>query len=77
MLGTMENDVSNDPLAAVADGTGGKFFHNSNDLDGGLRDIAALPAASYVLGFSPVEEKDNGMYHNLKIKLPNHQDIRI
>ena len=77
MLGTMENDVSDDPLAAVAYGTGGKFFHNNNDLDGGLRDIAALPEASYVLGFSPVEEKANGMYHKLKIKLPNRQDINI
>jgi VWFA-related protein len=77
MEGTIENDVSDDPLASIAEGTGGKFFHNSNDLDGGLRDIAALPAASYVLGFSPDEVKDNGMYHNLKVKLPNHHDIRI
>ena len=77
LLGTMENDVSDDPLAAIAYGTGGKFFHNSNDLDGGLRDIAALPAASYVLGFSPDEAKDNGVYHNLKVKLPNHHDIHI
>jgi VWFA-related protein len=77
LLGTMENDVSDDPLASIAYGTGGKFFHNSNDLDGGLRDIAALPAASYVLGFSPEEAKDNGVYHNLKVKLPNHHDIRI
>ena len=77
MLGTVENDVSDDPLASIAYGTGGKFFHNSNDLDGGLRDIAALPAASYVLGFSPDEAKDNGVYHNLKVKLPNHHDIHI
>jgi hypothetical protein len=77
LLGTIENDVSDDPLAAIAYGTGGKFFHNSNDLDGGLRDIAALPAASYVLGFSPEDAKDNGTFHNLKIKLPNHHDIHI
>lgn len=77
MLGTMENEVSDDPLSAIAYGTGGKFFHNSNDLDGGLRDLAALPAASYVLGFSPDEVKDNGMYHNLKVKLPNHQYTNI
>ncbi len=77
ILGTMENDTSDDPLASIAYGTGGKFFHNNNDLDGGLRDIAALPEASYVLGFSPVDEKDNGTYHNLKIKVPNRQDINI
>jgi VWFA-related protein len=76
-LGTIENDVSDDPLASIAYGTGGKFFHNSNDLDGGLRDIAALPSASYVLGFSPDQVKDNGAFHDLKVKLPNHHDIRI
>jgi VWFA-related protein len=77
MLGTMENDISDDPLASIAHGTGGKFFHNSNDLDGGLRDIAALPSASYVLGFSPDVVKDNGAYHELKVKLPNHHDVHI
>ena len=77
MLGTLENDVSDDPLSAIAYGTGGKFFHNNNDMDRGLREMAEVPAASYVLGFSPDEVKDNGVYHNLKVKLPNHHDIRI
>jgi VWFA-related protein len=77
ILDTIENDVSDDPLAAIAEGTGGKFFHNNNDLNTGLRELAEVPAASYVLGFSPDEAKDNGAFHNLKVKLPNLRDIRI
>jgi VWFA-related protein len=77
ILETIENDASDDPLAAIAEGTGGKFFHNNNDMNTGLRELAEPPAASYVLGFSPDQAKDNGVYHNLKVKLPNHHDIHI
>ena len=77
MLGTMENEVSDDPMAAIAYGTGGKFFHDNNDMIGGLRQMAEVPEASYVLGFSPEEIKDNGVFHNLKVKVPGQHDIAI
>ncbi len=72
-----ERDVAGDTMSALAEGTGGKFFHTSNDLDSGLREIAALPAASYVLGFSPVDVKDNGVYHDLKVRVPGKNAISI
>jgi VWFA-related protein len=72
-----EEDVAGDSMAALAYGTGGKFFHNSNDLDGGIRQIAELPAASYVIGFAPDEVKDNGAYHNLKVRVPGQRDITV
>ena len=72
-----ESDVAGDSMAALAYGTGGKFFHNNNDLDSGVRQMAELPEASYVIGFSPDEVKDNGAYHNLKVKLPNHHDVNV
>ena len=37
----------------VADGTGGKFVRNTNDLDGAMRQLAATPKYRYILGFSP------------------------
>jgi hypothetical protein len=76
-LSSAEQDIAGDPMAALAYGTGGKFFHNNNDLDAGVRQMAELPAASYVLGFSPDEVKDNGVYHNLKVILPNHHNLNI
>ncbi len=58
-----------DVLAELADGTGGTFFHNSNDLEGGFKRIAAPPEYYYVLGFSPQNLKFDGSYHNLKVSL--------
>ncbi len=56
-------------LAELADGTGGTFFHNSNDLDAGFQRVAAAPEYYYVLGFSPENLKLDGSYHKLKVTL--------
>lgn len=56
-----------DVLAELADGTGGKFFHNDNDFKGGLDEIAARPEYLYVLGFSPENLKPDGSFHALKV----------
>jgi VWFA-related protein len=77
MLADEEHEVSNDPMAAIAYGTGGKFFHDNNDLVGGVRQLAEAPEVSYVLGFSPEEIKDNGAFHNLKVKVPGQRDLSI
>jgi VWFA-related protein len=60
-----------DILAQLADGTGGTFFHNRNDLDEGMRQAGAAPAFSYLLGFSPQNLKIDGRYHALKVSLTN------
>lgn len=56
-------------LEELADGTGGVYFHNSNDLDMGFREAGSEPEASYLLAFSPNDLKANGKYHKLKVKL--------
>jgi hypothetical protein len=61
------------PLAELADGTGGVFFHDRNDIDQGLLHAAAEPEVSYVLGFTPQNLKLDGKYHNLKITLVNKE----
>jgi VWFA-related protein len=60
-------------LAQFADGTGGTFFHNRNDLDQGLRQAVAAPPVSYLLGFSPQNLKIDGRYHALNVTLTNKQ----
>src|SRR5947207_14342125 len=42
-----------DVLAQLADGTGGNFYHNRNDVDEAMREAGAPPGVSYFLGFSP------------------------
>jgi VWFA-related protein len=66
-----------DILAQLADGTGGTFFHNRNDIDEGLREATAAPAMSYLLGFSPQNMKINGAYHTLKVSLTGKQKFSV
>jgi VWFA-related protein len=58
-----------DLLIALADGTGGTFFHNNNDFDEGFRRVAETPEYSYVLGFSPQSLKLDGSFHSVKVTL--------
>jgi hypothetical protein len=58
-----------DVIEDLAEGTGGTFFHDNNDLSAGLERLVAAPAFSYVLGFSPTEVKEDGQFHRLKIRL--------
>ncbi len=65
--------AESDVLAVLADGTGGTFFHNSNDMDEGLRRVAETPEYSYVLGFTPLNLKMNGSFHTLKVSVKVHE----
>jgi VWFA-related protein len=65
--------AQDDILSELADGTGGLFFHNRNDIDQGLLQAAAEPEVSYVLGFSPQNLKLDGKYHHLKVTFINKQ----
>jgi VWFA-related protein len=66
-----------DVLADLANGTGGTFFHNDNDLKGGLNILAARPEYVYILGFSPEDLKYDGAYHALKVTLKNPAGLTI
>jgi hypothetical protein len=44
--------LSEDVMAELADGTGGTYFHNSNDLEGGFERLTAAPECLYLLEFS-------------------------
>jgi hypothetical protein len=56
-------------MEELADATGGRYFHNNNDLKAGFGEVAAAPEFVYVLGFSPQNLKLDGPYHALKVKL--------
>jgi VWFA-related protein len=61
--------LQEDIMAELADGTGGSFFHNSNDLKGGLESLTAAPEFLYVLQVSLGDVKPDGRYHRLKVKI--------
>ncbi|HET9399343.1 MAG TPA: VWA domain-containing protein [Candidatus Acidoferrales bacterium] len=72
-----EAKFKDDPLTALAEETGGRFFHNSNDLERGVQELAATPDVSYVLGFTPENLRQDGAYHSLKVNLANSHGLTI
>lgn len=56
-------------MAELADGTGGTYFHNSNDLEGGFRILTAVPEYIYLLEMSLEHVKLDGSYHPVKVKV--------
>jgi VWFA-related protein len=69
--------AQSDILGQLADGTGGTFFQNRNDIDQGLRHAVAAPPLSYLLGFSPQNLKVDGRYHTLKVTLASKQKFTV
>jgi VWFA-related protein len=56
-------------MAELAHGTGGTYFHNSNDLEGGFKSLTQAPEYVYLLVFSPENAKPDGTYHPLRVKV--------
>jgi VWFA-related protein len=61
--------ASENVMAELADGTGGTYFHNNNNLEAGLSNLLAGPEYLYLLAFSTANIKFNGAYHNLNVKV--------
>jgi VWFA-related protein len=56
-------------MSSLADGTGGTYFHNSNDLEGGFQKLAEVPEYIYMLEISLEKVKLDGSYHRLRVKV--------
>jgi VWFA-related protein len=56
-------------MAELADGTGGTFFHNRNDLEAGLKELTDVPECLYMLELSVSDVKRNGSLHHLNVKV--------
>jgi VWFA-related protein len=63
---------SGDVLIELTQGTGGRFFHNNNDLAAGFASLAGHPD-EYTLAFSPRDLKRDGKFHELKVTLATKQ----
>jgi VWFA-related protein len=68
-----DGDVMND----LAEGTGGVFFHDNNNLRVGFEQVATAPEFSYVLGFSPTELMADGTFHSLRVRLQNEKGASV
>jgi len=64
------------PLENITNGTGGRYFRDTNDLAGAM-DLATHPEVSYLLAFNP--GTPDGKFHTLKIrfKSKNGDDLQF
>lgn len=67
-LGNARELAATDVMVELAEGTGGQFFHNSNDLKAGFGALAGHPEV-YILAFAPQALKPDGKFHALKVTL--------
>jgi VWFA-related protein len=65
-----------DIMAELAAGTGGIFFHNGNNLAGGLSALEAGPEYRYLLEISLQDVKPDGAFHALKVEV-NQKDMKV
>jgi VWFA-related protein len=67
-LDAARETFATDVLEEVAEGTGGNYVHDSNDLKCGFSRTAGSPAY-YILGFAASNMKPDGKFHALKVVL--------
>jgi len=56
-------------MSELANGTGGAFFHNNNDLGAGFTSLTDGPEVVYMLELSLDGVKPDGAYHRVKVKV--------
>jgi len=61
--------LAEQPMAELADATGGVFYRNRNDLNEGFKQLVEAPEVVYVLELSLAGVKADGSYHRLKVKV--------
>jgi VWFA-related protein len=69
-------NISENVMSELANGTGGTFFHNSNDLAGGFALLAQAPEYVYLLEMSLDKVRSDGAFHRLKVKV-NRDNVKV
>jgi len=58
-----------EPLNQLANDTGGLFFHNSNDIYNGIRQISSRIEYYYVLTYAIPPQKPDGRFHAIRVEV--------
>ena len=56
-------------MSQLTSSTGGTYYHDANDFEGGLASLFVPPEYLYLLQFSPNGTKQDGTFHVLKVKV--------
>lgn len=61
-----------DVLQDLSTMTAGNFIANKDDLESGFEAAIPLPPAYYVLGYKPIDSRENGRFHSVRIQVVRH-----
>lgn len=66
-------------LGMLAEETGGQVYHAKkvNDLNGIYEKIIADLGKVYSLGYQPLDDKGNGAWRSISVKIPNHPNLTV
>jgi VWFA-related protein len=70
-------EATRDAMHALAADTGGFLFHNSNDLQAGLRQMLQDTETYYVLAYEPTNTKRDGAFRRIEVRLPGQRDVKV
>jgi len=56
-------------MKVLAEDTGGKAYYHTNDIMNSIREAVADTEATYTLAYYPSEQKLDGRYHSIKVKV--------
>jgi len=62
-------------MDAMAEATGGKAFYNTNGLKEAVQKSLNLGSHYYTISYTPSNDKWDGNYRNIRVKLANNQNI--
>ncbi|HXB56675.1 MAG TPA: VWA domain-containing protein [Vicinamibacteria bacterium] len=64
-------------LQTVANDTGGFLVRGTNDLTAGMRRMLADNEAYYLLAYEPVNQKRDGHFHRIELRLPHRPQLVV
>ena len=64
-------------MSELASRTGGRAYYNTNDLAKALREAVEDSVVSYTLGFYPADERFDGKFHKLEVKVPELHGMNL
>jgi VWFA-related protein len=71
-----KNFRAEETINRVAEDTGGKAFHNTNDLTSAIKTAIADSESRYVLGYYLDQEKVDGKFHTIRVKV-NRPGLKV
>jgi VWFA-related protein len=73
-----ERFESQDPLNAMAENTGGRFIHGTNDLKGGMTKVLAETSLYYLLAWRPDPEKRGPeKFRKIQVSVKGRPELRV